>query len=288
MPDDHLPIDISVPAHPVELALSAVRKDTVRPGVGVEASDFEQLREAFAKDPQLAQELQWLLHVAVENFNPSSRANRFIIGALVEWGIALAAFSAGILTLPQGHDADGDDVAGLRDAAKYRWSVKSSFSKQRSYQFIIQNVRGRRGENAGDPKMEETLFLHPLLPGIVHVDPRKHLHVLRALRFDGDAWVLPLPALMEHAQAHPEHVIPLAVPVNPQARQVDPALDIIRAFVLQPHFQRLGSAFRQQAAKSRSDVVDRLQEIKRMEGQGLLTAEQSQAAINAVLGVQTA
>ena len=153
-------------------------------------------------DPQLGQELQWLLRVSVENFNPSSRANRFIIGALVEWGIALAAFAAGILTLPQGHDADGDDVAGLRDAAKYRWSVKSSFSKQKSYQFIIQNVRGRK-DDPGEPQMEETLFLHPLLPGIVHVDPAVHSQVLESLRFDGDAWVLPLQALVHHAQLMP-------------------------------------------------------------------------------------
>lgn len=282
--DPPLPIDISIPSMPVELAVG--RDHPGHPtALGGSPSDFAQLRQAFAADQQLAQELQWLLHIAVENFNPSSRANRFIIGALVEWGIALAAFSAGILTLPQGHDADGDDVAGLRDAAKYRWSVKSSFSKQRSYQFIIQNVRGRREDGTTERKMEETLFLHPLLPGIVHVDPVEHQQVLAALKFDGDAWVLPLQALQVHAATWPEHVIPLVVPPNPGAKEVDPAMDIIRAFVMQPHFQRLGSAFRQQAARSQSDVVDRLQEIKRMASTGALTEVQASAAIDKVLGL---
>lgn len=249
------------------------------------SSDFAQLRTAFDADPQLAQELEWLLRIAVENFNPSSRANRFIIGALVEWGIALAAFSAGILTLPQGHDADGDDVAGLRDAAKYRWSVKSSFSKQSSYQFIIQNVRGRKDGHAGDLAMEETLFLHPLLPGIVHVDPREHSTVVASLRFDGDAWVLPLRALIDHANENPSHVIPLAVPPNPQAKQVDPAMDIIRTFVMQPHFQRLGSAFRLEAARSKSDVVEQLQAIRKMAVDGQLSTAQATAAIDKLLGL---
>jgi hypothetical protein len=282
--DPSLPIDISIPSVPVELVVG--RAHAGQPTAPSDStSDFAQLREAFAADPQLAQELQWLLHIAVENFNPSSRANRFIIGALVEWGIALAAFSAGILTLPQGHDADGDDVAGLRDAAKYRWSVKSSFSKQRSYQFIIQNVRGRKEDGPTERKMEETLFLHPLLPGIVHVDPVEHRQVLSALRFDGDAWVLPLQVLQDHAVTSPEHVIPLVVPPNPGAKEVDPAMDIIRAFVMQPHFQRLGSAFRQQAARSQSDVVDRLQEIKRMASDGALTEVQASAAIDKILGL---
>ncbi|KRC92760.1 hypothetical protein ASE25_05515 [Terrabacter sp. Root85] len=282
--EPHLPIDIRIPSPRVEVVVGRTNHGYATAPAD-STSDFAQLKQAFAADPQLAQELQWLLHIAVENFNPSSRANRFIIGALVEWGIALAAFSAGILTLPQGHDADGDDVAGLRDAAKYRWSVKSSFSKQRSYQFIVQNVRGRKEEGRTEGKMEETLFLHPLLPGIVHVDPLEHQQVLTSLRFDGDAWVLPLQALQDHAQACPDHVIPLVVPPNPGAKEVDPAMDIIRALVMQPHFQRLGSAFRQQAAKSRSDVVERLQEVKRMEQQGLLSAAQAQAAINAVLGM---
>jgi hypothetical protein len=281
--DPSLPIDISIPTPQVELVAGRAHPGPTAPGDST--SDFAQLRQAFAADPQLAQELQWLLHIAVENFNPSSRANRFIIGALVEWGIALAAFSAGILTLPQGHDADGDDVAGLRDAAKYRWSVKSSFSKQRSYQFIIQNVRGRKEDGTTERKMEETLFLHPLLPGIVHVDPVEHQDILAALKFDGDAWVLPLQALQDHAAMWPEHVIPLVVPPNPGAKEVDPAMDIIRAFVMQPHFQRLGSAFRQQAARSQSDVVDRLQEIKRMASTGALTEVQASAAIDKILGL---
>ncbi|WP_392543758.1 hypothetical protein [Oryzobacter telluris] len=285
MPNDPLlPIDINLPSEHLELEPSHVK--VAQPVDSSDSSsDFQQLRRAFTSDPQLAQELQWYLHVAVENFNPSARANRFIIGALVEWGIALAAFSAGILTLPQGHDADGDDVAGLRDAAKYRWSVKSSFSTQRSYQFIVQNVRGRKEEQPADPKMEGTLFLHPLLPGIVHVDPSKHLDVFHALRFEGDAWVLPLNVLVAHAEANPEQVVPLVVPPNPQARQVDPALDIVRAFVMQPHFHRLGAAFRLQAARSTSGVVEQLQDLRRMAAEGQLTPQQSEAAINQLLGL---
>ncbi|MGL5829224.1 MAG: hypothetical protein ACRC0L_06605, partial [Angustibacter sp.] len=250
--DPNLPIDLEFPFPPVDIVDTHVVPANIDAPPGGSSASFAELRRAFVADPQLGQELQWLLHVAVENFNPSNRANRFIIGALVEWGIALAAFSAGILTLPQGHDADGDDVAGLRDASKYRWSVKSSFSNQRSYQFIIQNVRGRKGSDPGTAAMEETLFLHPLLPGIVHVDPTDHPEILNALRFDGDAWVLSLLPLLEHATSAPDHVIPLMVPPNPGAKQVDPALDIVRALVLQPHFQRLGSAFRQQASRSES------------------------------------
>lgn len=251
-------------------------------------SEFAELRRAFLRDPQLSEELEWLLRISVENFNPSSRANRFIIGALVEWGIALAAYSGGVLTLPQGHDMDGDDVAGLRNAAQYRWSVKSSFSRQRNYTFIIQNVRGRRVDpNVPPPKcrMEPTLFLHPLLPGIVHVHPDRHLRVTSHLRFDGDAWVLPLSAVAAHAQEHPDQVVPLRVPPNPGAKQVDPALDIVRAFVIQPHFHRLGKPFRDQAARARDGIIDQLREIKAMESRGELTTTQARAAIDRMLAL---
>ena len=55
--------------------------------------------------------------------------------------------------------------------------------------------------------------------------------------------------------------------------------------MIQPHFQRLGEAFRLQAARSKSGVVDQLQEIRRMAADGQLTPTQANAAIDQLLGI---
>ena len=79
-----------------------------------------------AKDRQLRNEIESLMLLLVETYNPSDRGVRFITGGIGEWMLAFAAYSAGVLSMPAGHNANGFDLAGLLAEAKRLWSVKGS------------------------------------------------------------------------------------------------------------------------------------------------------------------
>src|SRR3954454_20985627 len=88
---------------------------------------FDALRSAFTSDTALRQETQWAFRLAVETYNPSDRGLRFITGGIGEWIITLAAYNARIITLPEGHNADGHDTLDLLAQNRALWSVKTSY-----------------------------------------------------------------------------------------------------------------------------------------------------------------
>lgn len=247
-------------------------------------SEWETFRSAFQADPALRLELENFARIVLENFNPSGRAARFIYGSMNEWGLALAAFCAGLLTLPQGHDANSTDLSGVVDQQRALWSVKASASTDVRYNFILQNFRS--GEVVPPYDFPTTVFLHPVLPGITIVEPTLHSHVVDGVVVNRDARVLPVGLLSAHALVHPECVIPFQQPANQGGGNPDEVtgLDIVRGIVDTPLFTRLRTPFRLAAEAQRGDVVTRLHDIQRMIQDGLLTQDQGQAAINILLG----
>lgn len=258
-----------------------VERETGSDSVDSGSEAFDSLRSALGRDPALREEMEWALRLTVESFNPTNRANRFVVGGVVEWILAAACFKAGVLALPDGHDADGFDLVELRSHARGLWSVKSSFSTKVS-SYIITNGRG--GAGAGRGMQDPTVFLSPRLPGLVLVDPVVHPDVAAMQVAEKDSTTLSLAAVARHAERRPACVVPLKVPINPGAAATDAALDATRLLLSGSQFARLQAMFRASEPRRDSTVTGELRRLQRMRQDGHLTEEQYQSAVNLAVG----
>lgn len=242
------------------------------------SSDFDALREAIAADPQLKYEIEALFRLVVETYNPSDRGVRFVTGGISEWILAMSAYAAGILTLPEGHNADGNDLRGVLDQSKALWSAKGS--NARGGTFTITNGQG----GSGGGLTVATIFWSPELPGLVFADPHFHPEIVRAQVERKDAMLLPKKAVAEHAVAHPECVVPLTIPENPGTATRDPSFEAVKLLVEGGAFPRLRRLL-DDAVKSDATVVGQLKALKAMRDAGDLTPEQYQGAVKQVTGI---
>jgi hypothetical protein len=185
---------------------------------GSGSTHLDRLRVAM-ESSGLRGEVEAALQLLIDRVDPGDRGARFVIGTAVEWIIASAAWSAGVLSAPGGHSVDGFDLQDLEDQAKGLWSVKSSFQPKGST-FRISNGMGGSGKGLMDP----TVFLHPRLPGMVLVDPHAHPEVVATVRQKADGTDLPFAELRTHAERTPECVIALRMPVNEHRGKEDAAL----------------------------------------------------------------
>lgn len=247
------------------------------------SEEFSALRAAFLKDPSLATELEWAYRVAVETYNPSDRGLRFITGGIGEWIITLAAYRAGLVTLPDGHNADGHDTASVLAEAKGLWSVKTSY--RRGGKFTITNGQGGPGLGLVVP----TVFLSPDLPGIVYVDPAIHPEMVDLVAWHKDSTSLAKADVAGFAVFHPECVIPFSMPENPGAAVKDPGLEAVRLIVDNSNFPRLRTMFVDVVAASAEDksVVAQIQQAKKLHADGILTDAQFEAAVNKITGLDS-
>jgi hypothetical protein len=237
---------------------------------------FDKLIKAFKRDPGLRQETEWAYRLAVEAYNPSDRGLRFITGGIGEWIVTLAAYQAGIVTLPEGHNADGHDTLDLLQQSRELWSVKTSYAVGGS--FTITNGQGGAGAGLTVP----TIFLAPGLPGIVYVHPGKHPAVVAQQREYKDSMKLEKCFIKAHADDHPECVIPFDMPLNPGSKLVDPGLEAVRLLLDGPQFPRLSAMFRDSKAQADSSYVSQLRELEGMLTRGALTAEQYRRAVQRI------
>ena len=90
------------------------------------SAEFDLLRDKVRSERQLRNDIENLMLLVVETYNPSDRGIRFITGAIGEWILALAAYSAGVISMPAGHNADGFDLRGVLSQSKSLWSAKGS------------------------------------------------------------------------------------------------------------------------------------------------------------------
>lgn len=236
------------------------------------SEEFDLLREKVRADRQLFNEIESLMLLVVETYNPSDRGIRFITGAIGEWVLALAAYSAGVISLPAGHNADGFDLRGVLSQSKSLWSAKGSNSNSRV--FRISNGMG----GAGAGFSHATVFWSPLLPGFVYVDPKIHLKVAAALQTTSDATVLPLSVVAEHSIEHPECVIELRIPMNPGTAKRDPAFEALKVLITGGNFPRLRKML-EDASKVDSSLVEQLLMLQEMRRSAQLSNEQYDAAV---------
>ncbi|WP_141567780.1 SHOCT domain-containing protein [Serinicoccus profundi] len=243
--------------------------------------EFDALRQAFVNDPMLRTELEWAYGLAVENYNPSDRGLRFITGGIGEWIITLAAYRANLVTLPDGHNADGHDTASVLSDTKGLWSVKTSYS--RIGKFTITNGQGGPGAGLVTP----TVFLSPNLPGITYIHPEHHREVRDLVEWRKDSTALAKSVVAAFASQHPECLIPFAMPDNPGAAVKDPSLEAVRIIVDNSNFPRLRAMFTDVAAAASEDksVVAEIQKAKKLREDGVITKEQFEALVNKLTGL---
>lgn len=197
---------------------------------------FDDLRKELLRTPALRSELEAALDLNVQRVNPTDRANRFGSGAAVEWILACVAFSAGVLSVPGGHNANGFDLRDLRADARGLWSVKNQTKRG---EWRITNGLGGSGAGFKDA----TIFVSPSLPGLTYVDPRIHTDVADQVVVKSDAVTLPARVVEEHAQARPECVASCVMPKNPGTGVEDPWQDYVENLLAPERFPRLSRLF---------------------------------------------
>ena len=240
---------------------------------------FDELKQAFESSPQLKSETEALLRLVLENYNPSNPGIRFITGQAAEWVIAFAAYAAGVIVIPQGHGAVGIDLKEVFGVVKESWSCKSS-TQQKVNNFRISNGLGGSGRGFVDP----TIFMAPLLPGIVFAHPMVHPHVTDAQVLEKDAVTMPFRVIADHAAAHPECVIELDIPHNQGHGATDATLEALKLLVTSHGFPILGKLFEDAKPVKRS-IADELTTLRKMLEGGSITEEIYEAACRETVGI---
>ncbi|MTB71373.1 hypothetical protein GGG17_05195 [Arsenicicoccus sp. MKL-02] len=240
---------------------------------------FDELRASMGRDHAVRSEVENSLQLLIDRCDPSDRGNRFVVGASVEWIVAAAAWSTGILSAPGGHNVDGFDLQDLQDQARGLWSVKASFQPKPTA-FRITNGLGGAGRGLTDP----TIFIHPRLPGIVLVHPAVHDDVAAEVKAQPDGTTLAFRPIADHARARPSCVIPLRVPENEHRGKEDAALLFAKGLVSPERFPRLSGIFTAAEPKRGGSVVDEIRALAAMRDSGVLTDEDFSAAKRQVLG----
>lgn len=266
--------DSERPAQPGSHHTDSLTDGRVADGLGETAPSgsgsepYDRLRTRMLADPGLVREVENALQVLIDRVNPSDRGARFVVGTAVEWIIASAAWSAGVLATPGGHSVDGFDLQDLENSVRGLWSVKSSFRDQMG-SFRITNGLGGAGKGMTDP----TVFLHPRLPGATLVDPDAHGHIVDRIVQRADGTDLLVRVVVEHARLRPECVIPLRMPKNEQRGTEDAALLFTKGLLTAEGFPRLHQVF--VAAEPRhNSVADELMTLAAMRARGELTPEE--------------
>ena len=153
---------------------------TTQPSSG--SLEFDKLRDHLATNPTVRKEMENAFAFLLARANPSDRAARFVVGGAVEWIVAAAAWSAKVLTVPGGHNANGFDLTDLLNQAKGLWSVKFG-SQKRPSDWRLTNGLGGAGKGFVDP----TIFVHKRLGGLLYVDPATNPAIVSQVVNDGDA-----------------------------------------------------------------------------------------------------
>ena len=236
--------------------------------------EFDALRDRLVADDSPREELEAALRANVHRIDPTDRANRFGSGAAVEWIIAAAAYQAGILSVPGGHNSDGFDLQALRDRVRGLWSVKNT---TKASGFRLTN--GMSG--AGRGFTEAVILLSPALPGLTFADPETHPDVAAAVQQKDDHTLLPLRDALRHAEEHPECVAPIRMPVNPKTGRDDPWMDYVKSLLEPQRFPRLSQLFLDAVPPQRS-LATEIVELAKLRDAGVLTEAQFEAAITRV------
>ena len=234
------------------------------------ASAFQLLRQHIRSDAEVKRELEFAFSSLLTSANPTDRGLRFLFGNGAEWILTAAAWSAGIVTAPQGHNADGFDLSDLMDQARGLWSVKASASKTSSHI----RLKNFMGAGASADWTEPTVFVGPYLGGAVFIDPNDASEVKTQVRNAGDALVLGAKVVRDYSLSAPQHHIQFDVKVNTGSASGDP-FAFIKSILTPQHFPRLAQPFVAATPKSpNSSVVEQIVKLSTMRQSGDITQTQ--------------
>jgi len=240
------------------------------------SGNFDKLRDHLSSNQTVRREVENAFGVLLARANPSDRAARFVVGGAVEWIIAAAAWSAKILTVPGGHNANGFDLTDVLDQAKGLWSIKFG-SQKRPREWRITNGMG----GAGKGFVEPTIFVHRQLGGLLYIDPASHPDVVDKVINDGDAAKLPFATTLAFATAHPECLAIVDVPVNEGQAANDPYA-FVKTLLAPESFPNLARVFIDATPIPKS-VSDEIRQLVDLQETGVLNADQLRLAIDKLL-----
>lgn len=240
------------------------------------SAPFDVLRRHLENQPTVRREMENAFAFLLARANPTDRAARFVVGGAVEWIVAAAAWSAGVLTNPAGHNANGFDLAHLLDDAKGLWSIKFSAAPSPGDYRLTNGIGG-----AGKGFVEPTIFIHRRLGGLVYVDPALHPEVVAQAVQKSDAVTLPFRVVAGFASEHPECVARVEVPVNEGQAANDP-FAFVKELLAPAHFPNLAKVF-QDADPVSLPVSEELKSIAALHAEGMLSDEERALAIAKLL-----
>ncbi len=236
---------------------------------GSGSAEFDALKEHLETTPTAKREVEFAFSALLTAANPSDRGLRFLFGNGAEWIIAAAAWSAGVLVAPAGHNANGFDLGDLLDNARALWSVKASASKS-SGQIRLINFMG---DGANAVWNEPTLFVGPYVNGAVLLDPNQDQDLAAKARRSSDALVLGGGVVKNYAKEHPENHVAFDVEVNTGANSND-QFAFIKSILDPAHFPLLSKPFVASAPPVRTTRVQEVERLVELKEQGALTPEQ--------------
>lgn len=229
------------------------------------SAEFDALRDHLLGNREVRREVEFAFSALLTAANPTDRGLRFLFGNGAEWIMAAAAWSAGVLAAPAGHNANGFDLADLLASAKGMWSVKASAS------ISTGDVRLKNfmGDGSGAAWTEPTLFVGPYLRGAVFVDPSLHHDVSGRVRRSSDALVLGGGVVKMFASAHSENFVPFDVAVNQGGSANDPYA-FVKSLLKPEHFPVLSRPFRESEPVRDSSMVEEIRRLVELRDQGVL------------------
>ncbi|MCV7512484.1 SHOCT domain-containing protein [Micrococcus luteus] len=245
---------------------------------GSGSPEFDKLKAHLDSTPAVRREVEFAFSALLTAANPSDRGLRFLFGNGAEWIIASAAWSAGVLVAPAGHNANGFDLGDLLDNARSLWSVKASASRTSSQIRLINFM----GDGANSVWNEPTLFVGPYVNGAVLLDPIKDKNLQDKARKGSDALVLAGGIVKQYAQDHPENHVAFDVQVNEGAGGNDPYA-FVKSVIDPAHFPVLSRPFVAAAPVTNNTNVDEIQRLVALRDSGALTEDQFQQALNGLL-----
>ncbi|OLT50294.1 hypothetical protein BJF89_10290 [Corynebacterium sp. CNJ-954] len=242
--------------------------------------EFDKFKHHIESNATVRREVEFAFSKLLTAANPTDRGARFLFGGAAEWILAAAAWSAGVLVAPAGHNADGFDLGDLLTKARADlWSVKASAAAKPADIKLV----NFQGSGANRDWTEPTLFVAPYLDGAVLVDPNEATEVKNKMKRGGDSLSIRAKAIVDYKKEHPENHASFEVAVNPGDIPYDSSAfpkSILDPATF-PHLARPFIEAKPLLDKSTSAEIERLVALR---DNGTLTDEQLTQAVSKVVG----
>lgn len=240
--------------------------------------EFDRLKKHIDSNLAVKREVEFAFSALLTKANPSDRAARFVFGGGAEWILAAAAWDAGVLTAPAGHNADGFDLRDLLDKSRSLWSVKASASNSSSQIRLINFL----GDGANAAWGEPTLFVGPYYGGAVLIDPNEEPEIRSLVRRSGDALLLAGGVPKRYAQENPQNWIRFEVAVN-DGSSISDDFAFIRSLLDPVHFPSLAKPFLASDPVTTTNRVQEIEKLAKLRDMGVLNDEQFEKAVNSII-----